>query len=127
MRGWKPYSIRKLQTLTTGHRSLVVVALVLRPLRFPLRSVSRQNAVEMRDLQLAATSYAALNRELHVYGVASAAVADLGESSAAGARTFGRMRTLQRLVLSRRIDDQALVAGRREERRVRGAEVVRRA
>jgi ABC-type multidrug transport system fused ATPase/permease subunit len=77
-----------------------LMAALFGPLRRTIVQSSRLHAEGVGDLQLAATSYAHLNRELHVYGVGAAAAQDLEHRSRAAAITFGQLRFLQRLLPS---------------------------
>lgn len=76
----------------------VLSAAVMNPLRRTTKRLARAQARMVGDLQLAATSYAHLNRELHVFGVQQAAADRLNEMSATTAAGFARLRFLQRLL-----------------------------
>lgn len=76
----------------------VVSAVLLNPLRRQSKALAREHADLLGELQLASTSYAQLNRELHVFGVQHAAAAHLDELSAETATAFGRLKRLQRVV-----------------------------
>src|SRR5205085_5853157 len=58
-----------------------LMAFAFSPLRARVRATARAHAAGVGDLQLAATSYAQLNRELHVYGVGAAAAKKLDDES----------------------------------------------
>ncbi|MEQ1787451.1 MAG: ABC transporter ATP-binding protein [Acidimicrobiales bacterium] len=73
-------------------------ALVLNPLRRSTKRLARTHATLLGDLQLNSTSYAQLNRELHVFGVQHAAASRLNELSGETARAYGKLKFLQRVV-----------------------------
>jgi ATP-binding cassette subfamily B protein len=76
----------------------VVSGLVLTPLRRRSKVVAKAHAALLGDLQLASTSYAHLNRELHVFGVQDAAATQLNEMSETTANAYARLKMLQRVV-----------------------------
>jgi ABC-type multidrug transport system fused ATPase/permease subunit len=76
------------------------MAAMFGPLRRKIVELARSHSEGVGDLQLAATSYAHLNRELHVYGVGAAAAEELDGRNQAVTRTFGRLRYFQRLLPS---------------------------
>mgnify|MGYP001221117833 CR=1 FL=1 len=75
-----------------------VSGFLLSPLRRRARVLASTHADRLGELQLASTSYAQLNRELHVFGVQGAAAAHLDALSADTADAFGRLKVLQRVV-----------------------------
>jgi len=68
------------------------------PIRRQQERLSRRHTAEVGDLQLAATSYAHLSRELHVYGVGAAAEASLGAQTREVGDNFRRLRGWQRML-----------------------------
>ena len=76
----------------------IISAVLLNPLRRASKRVARVHASLLGDLQLTATSYALLNRELHVFGVQRAAATRLNDMSARTADAYGRLKLLQRIV-----------------------------
>ena len=83
-------------------------AVILNPLRRVSKRLARVQAGLLGDLQLNATSYAQLNRELHVFGVEEAAAARLNELSGDTADSYARLKFIQRLLPS--IYQQVLLA-----------------
>jgi ABC-type multidrug transport system fused ATPase/permease subunit len=73
-------------------------ALLLSPLRRRSKRLAKEHAALLSDLQLASTSYAHLNRELHVFGVERAAADSLNELSERAADAYERLKRLQRIV-----------------------------
>lgn len=73
---------------------------VFAPLRRRIRRAADAHAKSVGALALEATSYAQLNRELHVYGVGEAAAQAMDRRNDRVARLFGRLRLLQRLTPS---------------------------
>jgi len=76
----------------------IASAVLLNPLRRASKRVARIHASLLGDLQLTATSYAQLNRELHVFGVQREVATRLNDMSASTADAFGRLKLLQRVV-----------------------------
>lgn len=66
------------------------------PLRRRVRISAQRHASSLRDMQLGATSYAGLNRELHVFGVSTAAVDALDRATDEVAVHHRQLRFLQR-------------------------------
>jgi len=83
-------------------------AALLNPLRRSSKKLARAQAHMVGDLQLNATSYAQLNRELHVFGVQHAAAARLEELNAETAESYARLKFVQRLLPS--VYQQVLLA-----------------
>jgi ABC-type multidrug transport system fused ATPase/permease subunit len=77
-----------------------VMAMLFGPLRRTIVGLGRAHAEGVGELQLEATSYAHLNRELHVYGVGAAAAERLDSRNRQVTKSFGRLRYLQRLLPS---------------------------
>ena len=75
-------------------------AALLNPLRARSKRLARAHATELGELQLNATSYAQLNRELHVFGVQSQAADRLNALGASTADAFARLRFVQRVLPS---------------------------
>lgn len=86
-----------------------VTAGLFSPLRRRTRAFARNHAAGLGELQLQATSYAALNRELHVLGVSGEAAKALKERSAKVCQTFRSLRYMQRLTPS--LYQQSLLGG----------------
>jgi ABC-type multidrug transport system fused ATPase/permease subunit len=68
------------------------------PLRRRERDLYKRYAADCTELQLSATSFAQLNREVHVYGIGGAAVASLWARAEQVAESFRQMRTVARLI-----------------------------
>ena len=78
----------------------IASAALLNPLRRRTKRQAVAHTVLVGDMQLASTSYAHLNRELHVFGVQHAAATALTAMSESAARAFERLKLLQRLIPS---------------------------
>ena len=75
----------------------VASAAAMTPFRRRTKEASQAHSDLLGDLQLSATSYALLNRELHVFGGTEAASGHLVERNRRLAGAFRRVRFLQRL------------------------------
>ena len=67
-------------------------------LRREVSGTSRRSADSARDVELHAGTLAALNRELHVFGVTDAAIDDLDALNSSARAELRRLRTMQRLL-----------------------------
>ncbi len=67
-------------------------------LRREVSGTSRRSADAARDVELQAGTLAALNRELHVFGVTDAAIDDLDALNGSARAELRRLRTMQRLL-----------------------------
>jgi ABC-type multidrug transport system fused ATPase/permease subunit len=74
------------------------VAACFGPVRGRVRRAAKSTSRAVSELQLTATSYAQLNRELHAYGVSDAASRRLDELNDGVRVSFERVRMLTRLV-----------------------------
>ncbi|MSO86150.1 MAG: ABC transporter ATP-binding protein [Acidimicrobiia bacterium] len=83
-------------------------AAALNPLRRRSKHLARGQADLLGDLQLNATSYVQLNRELHVFGVEEAAATRLKDLSSATADSYARLKFIQRMLPS--VYQQVLLA-----------------
>jgi ABC-type multidrug transport system fused ATPase/permease subunit len=75
-------------------------AALLNPVRRSSKRMARAQAALVGELQLSATSYAHLNRELHVFDVQHEAATHLNEMSAETADSYARLKFVQRLLPS---------------------------
>jgi ATP-binding cassette subfamily B protein len=73
-------------------------AAMLKPLRRSSKGLARTQAAMLGELQLNATSYVNLNRELHVFGVEAAAAEHLKDLSVMTADSYARLKFIQRLL-----------------------------
>ena len=76
----------------------IASAVLLNPLRRASKRMARVHASLLGDLQLTASSYAQLNRELHVFGVQREVATRLNDMSATTADAYGRLKLLQRVI-----------------------------
>ncbi len=75
-------------------------AALLNPIRRRSKRLASTHSSQLGELQLNATSYAQLNRELHVFGVQDQAAARLDELSASTAYSFAKLKFIQRVLPS---------------------------
>ena len=75
-----------------------LTALTLNPFRSRARKLSRRSQAALIEIQLNATSYAQLNRELHVFGVTQSAVTALEEQASKARVIFSKMRSATNLL-----------------------------
>ncbi len=74
------------------------VTLLLRPLRGKSKRGARQASASLRELQVTATTYAQLNRELHVFAAHHAATRHLEQLNGTISEQFRQVRTNARLI-----------------------------
>lgn len=74
-----------------------VSALTFAPLRRRSRHAAKRTAALVGELQLTATSYAHLNRELHVFGTTRSAIEALGQATERAADSMRQLRMLMRM------------------------------